>query len=454
MPVDLDLVKKYNRPGPRYTSYPTAPRFSTDVDANDWRSLVQANNQSAERDLSLYFHFPFCDTLCWFCGCTMMVSRRPEPIAEYIDVLFREMEQLAPMLHSDRKVSQMHFGGGTPTHLSPDQLRSVGRQIHQLFTFTDDAEIGCEMDPRGLARDHIKALTELGVNRISLGVQDFDARVQQAINRIHDEALVGQVLDWVRGEGITSINLDLIYGLPHQSTTSFARTIDTILSFQPDRLAVFSYAHVPWMKPHQKLIKEEDLPAPEEKLRMLKYVIETLTDNGYVYIGMDHFARADDELTIAQQEGTLQRNFQGYSTRSGADIYAFGMSAISQLDTAYAQHTKDLNAYREKILKGELPVEKGYVLTEEDRIRRHVIMRLMCDMKLEYARLDSDLGIDSAAHLAEEFERITEFEDDGLLERTPGGMVVTHAGRLFIRNIAMAFDAYLEHMPTGFSKTV
>ncbi len=454
MAVDLDLVKKYNRPGPRYTSYPTAPHFTSEFIAVGWRRLIEANNRVSDRDLSLYFHFPFCDTLCWFCGCNMKVVRRPEPVEEYLEVLFTEMAALAPQLHSDRKVVQMHFGGGTPTHLSPDQIRRVGEHLHQYFTFADDAEMGCEMDPRGLTREHILALTELGINRVSLGIQDFDPVVQKAINRVHDEAMVKQVLDWIREAGISSINLDLIYGLPHQSVNSFRKTIDTVLLFDPNRLAVFSYAHVPWMKPHQKLINEDDLPAPEEKLQMLKYVIETLTENGYVYIGMDHFAKADDELAVAQRAGTLQRNFQGYSTRSGTDIYALGMSSISQLDTAYAQHTKDLKAYRKLVMSGELPVEKGYVLTEEDQIRRHLIMRLMCDMKLDYASLGDELGIDVASHFADEITNLTQFENDNLLHRTAGGFEVTEAGRLFIRNIAMVFDAYLGKSKAGFSKTV
>ena len=454
IPVDIDLVRKYNRPGPRYTSYPTANHFQSGFEGADWRELIERNNQTGERPLSLYIHFPFCDTLCWFCACTMMVSRRREPIDVYLSALFEEIRLLVPLLHSDRRVVQMHFGGGTPTHLSPAQLRRAGEVIYGAFTFDREAEIGCEMDPRGLTRDHLKALRDLGSNRASLGIQDFDPIVQQAVNRTHDEVLVGQVIDWIRAEGFASLNLDLIYGLPYQTTETFAKIVKTVLSFEPDRLAVFSYAHVPWLKPHQKLIRETALPVPEEKLRMLKYVIETLTDSGYVYIGMDHFARYDDELAVAQRQGTLQRNFQGYSTKAGVDTYAMGMSSISQLDTAYVQNVKDLDGYQEAIGRGRLPVCKGYVLSEEDRIRRHVIMRLMCDMGLDFDHLDQELGISTEVYFADELGRLGEFEADGLLERSSRRLRVTDVGRLFIRNIAMTFDAYLDASKTCYSKTV
>ncbi len=452
--VDLDLVRKYNHPGPRYTSYPTAPHFHSEFQETDWLDLIGRNNQVGDRPLSLYFHIPFCDTLCWFCGCTMKVTRKREPVETYLSALGKEIRLLAPHLHSDRKVVQMHFGGGTPSHLDPDQLRKIGELIHDTFTFDPEAEIGCEMDPRGLTRDHLKALHNLGAKRASLGVQDFDPQVQKAINRIHDEALVGQVIDWIRDEGFTSLNLDLIYGLPHQTPETFRRTVETVLSFAPDRLAVFSYAHVPWLKPHQKLIQEAALPSPEEKLQMLKYVIEMLTSNGYVYIGMDHFARYDDELAVAQRQGTLQRNFQGYSTKAGADIYALGMSSISQLDTAYCQNVKDLEEYQKKINSGHLPVLKGYILSEDDQIRRHIIMRVMCDMEMDFARLDDELGISTERYFADELGRLAEFEADGLLERTSRGVHITDIGKLFIRNIAMTFDAHLDASKTRYSKTI
>lgn len=460
--VNLDLIRKYNLPGPRYTSYPTAPHFHSAFGETDWLDLIkesnlidnQNSNKNGRRPLSLYFHFPFCDSLCWFCGCTMQVARRPEPIDAYLTYLSQEIALLSSHLHSERKVVQMHFGGGTPTHLTHKQLRKVGKSIHDAFSFDQEAEIGCEMDPRGLTLDHLKALREIGAKRASLGVQDFNPRVQKAINRIHDEKLVGQVISWIRDEGYTSLNLDLIYGLPFQTTESFSKTVETVLTFAPDRLAIFSYAHVPWLKPHQKLIKESDLPSAEEKLSMLKYVIEKLTNNGYVYIGMDHFARVDDELAVAQRQGTLQRNFQGYSTKAGADIHALGMSAISQLDTAYSQNTKDLAKYKETLKNGFLPVSKGYVLSIDDQIRRHVIMRMMCDMEIDYRQIGDDLGISTENYFADEISRLTEFELDGLLKRTTKGINITDVGRLFIRNIAMTFDAHLEQSRNRYSKTI
>lgn len=452
--VDLDLVRKYDRPGPRYTSYPTAPHFSESFQLVDWEAHIAENNRAPDRPISLYFHLPFCDTLCWFCGCTVVISRRREPITLYVENLLREIELYASRIHPGREVVQIHFGGGTPTHLTPDQIRAVGAKIHESFRVAPDAEISSEMDPRGLTLDHLQALRDAGFNRASLGIQDFNPTVQKAVNRIHDEAMIDGVLSNVRKVGFESINLDLIYGLPHQTVESFRDTIDTVLLFDPDRLAVFSYAHVPWMKPHQKLIKDEDMPEPEEKLKMLKLIVETLTRRGYVYIGMDHFAKKDDELARAQRNGTLQRNFQGYSTRAGADIYAMGMSSISQLPRCYAQHAKDLNEYYEALADNRLPLKKGVVVSEDDHLRRYVIMRLMCDMALDYDALSLELDRDVRSYLSDEIEALTEFEEDGLLEKDDSGFVVSQAGRLMIRNIAMTFDAYLVENNARYSRTV
>ena len=297
-------------------------------------------------------------------------------------------------------------------------------------------------------------MRDVGFNRASVGIQDFDPKVQKAINRVHDAELVGRVLDWIRTAGFNSLNLDLIYGLPHQTIASFEDTLEQIIAFEPDRLAVFSYAHVPWIKTHQKLILPQDMPAPEEKLRILKYIIETLTTRGYDYIGMDHFAKSEDELAVAQREGSLQRNFQGYSTWAGTDIQAFGMSSISQLPRAYAQHTKNLELWHSAVDAGRLPLERGVALSEEDAERRHIIMRLMCDMGMNYAQLSEDLGYDVRDRFRTEFESLDTFEEDGLLSRSESGIEITSVGRLFIRNIAMTFDAYLEQGQERFSQTV
>jgi len=454
MNIDLDLIKKYNRPGPRYTSYPTAPHFSTDVRLADWQTAIDKNNIHGTKDLSLYFHLPFCDTLCWFCGCTMMVTRNRESIDEYLNFLSKEIELSQEAIHSGRKVVQLHYGGGTPTHLSPDQIRHLGSKIHQAFTISDDAEIGCEMDPRELTREHIIALRETGFNRASIGVQDFNPVVQKAVNRINPPEMVRDVVSWICEEGFSSLNLDMIYGLPHQTTKTFSKTLDLILALEPDRLAVFNYAHVPWIKPHQKLINERDLPSPEEKMSMLKLIIERLTSSGYVYIGMDHFARQDDELTMAQIEKTLQRNFQGYSTRAKTDIYALGLSSISQVDGMYAQNFKELPHYYQQLTDGKLPYEKGVKLTADDQVRREVIMRLMCDMELDYPKMSKIIEMDFEKYFGNTLSALSEFEEDGLISQSLQGFTVTDTGRLFIRNIAMIFDTYVGTSNLRYSKTV
>lgn len=452
--VNLDLVKKYAKPGPRYTSYPTAPHFNDSMNPEKWVKEIGKNNQTAARDLSLYFHIPFCDTLCYFCGCTMMVTRNQDKINRYLDYLEKEIILLKNLIHPDKKVIQMHFGGGTPTHLSPDQIRRTGAMINDTFSFAPDTENGCEMDPRELTEDHIIALREIGINRASMGVQDFDPVVQKAVNRVNSRELVVEVVGWIRKHDYESLNLDLIYGLPLQSLKGFEKTLDDILEMDPDRLAVFNYAHVPWMKPHMKLIKEEDLPSPELKLEMLKMIIERLTSSGYVYIGMDHFAKETDEMTIAQKEKSLQRNFQGYSTKLGADIYAMGMSSISQLEDVYAQNVKELPLYYEMLDAGRLPVEKGYIMSRDDHIRRETIMRLMCDLELDFEGMSQNLGVNFKEYFAKDIEGMSVFQDDELLTIGPEKISVTESGRLFIRNIAMEFDAYLEKDKARYSKTI
>ena len=437
--VNLDLVKKYDVPGPRYTSYPPATKFTDTIAWPELAGKISSNNQS-ERDLSLYFHIPFCETLCWFCGCTTVITLNHRQGGIYIDYLEREIAQMAGLLNPRRKVVQLHWGGGSPTFLSPDQIRRLGGIIHKYFTFSDDIEAGVEIDPRRLTRDHIVALREIGFNRASIGVQNFEPKVQETVHRIQPREMTQQVLDWARELGFGSISFDLIYGLPHQTIESFNRTLDIVLEMKPDRLAVFSYAHVPWIKPAQKIL-EQKLPTPEVKLELLKNAIERLTENNrYVYIGMDHFARPDDELAVAQKKKQLQRNFQGYSTRAGADIYAFGMSSISQIPDVYWQNEKELPDYYAALDAGKTPLMRGYFVTDEDKIRRKTIMRVMCDLSLDYAVMSQKLGINFAEHFANELAALAPFEADGLVRRSSSGMEVTDTGRLFIRNIAMCFD--------------
>jgi oxygen-independent coproporphyrinogen III oxidase len=438
--VDLDLVQKYNVAGPRYTSYPPATKFTEAFTAPLLTEKISANNQT-ERDLSIYFHIPFCETLCWFCGCTTAITKNHGESKPYLDYLEREVAQMAARLNPKRKVVQLHWGGGSPTFLSPDEIRRLGEIIRKYFTFSDDIEAGVEIDPRRLTREHIVALREIGFNRASLGVQDFEPKVQEAIHRIQPRDLTQRTLDWARELGFGSVNFDLIYGLPFQTVETFSHTLETVLEMSPDRLAVFSYAHVPWIKPTQKILEQKILPSPEVKLELLKIVIERLTENNrYVYIGMDHFAKPTDEMVTAQRNKTLQRNFQGYSTRGNADIYSFGMSAISQIPDAYWQNEKELPNYFSALDAQKIPLARGYILTDEDKIRRETIMRVMCDLSLDYAAMSQKLRVNFVKHFAIELSRLKNFADDGLIQFSQNGLEVTDTGRLFIRNIAMTFD--------------
>jgi len=453
--VDLDLIRKYNVPGPRYTSYPPATKFTEDVSWQDLAPRIEANNRT-ERDLSIYFHIPFCETLCWFCGCTTVITLNHDKGKDYIDYLAREVAAMAGRLNLERKVVQLHFGGGSPTFLRPDEMRRLGEVIHKHFTFSPEIEASVEVDPRRLTREHLVALKEIGFNRASIGVQDFNPKVQEAVHRIQPREMTQQAIDWMRELGFGSINLDLIYGLPNQTPESFDQTLDIVLEMQPERLAVFSYAHVPWIKPAQKILEQKVLPAPEAKLEMLKLVIEKLTDGGrYVYIGMDHFARPGDELAVAQRNKQLQRNFQGYSTRAGSDIYAFGMSSISQIPDAYWQHERELPKYQEAVDAGRVPLLRAFFVTDEIKIRREVIMTIMCNLSLDFATMSQRCGVKFEQTFASELAALDPFESDGLVKRTPGGFEVTDIGRLFIRNIAMCFDNTLA--PAGekaHSKTI
>jgi oxygen-independent coproporphyrinogen-3 oxidase len=436
----LELVKKYNVAGPRYTSYPPATKFT---EAVTWEQLSEkiTDNNRTSRDLSVYFHIPFCETLCWFCGCTTVITLNHDKGRDYIDYLGREVAKLAPRLNKDRKAVQLHFGGGSPTFLRPDEIRRLGEIIHKHFTFAPDIEASVEVDPRRLTREHLVALREIGFNRASMGVQDFNPKVQEAIHRIQPREMTQQAMDWMRELGFGSINLDLIYGLPFQTPETFNETLDIVLEMQPDRLAVFSYAHVPWIKPAQKILEEKILPPPESKLEVLKLVIERLTaDDQYVYIGMDHFAKPTDELAVAQRSKQLQRNFQGYSTRAGSDIYAFGMSAVSQTPDVYWQNEKELPKYQTAVDAGNVPLHKAYIVSDEDKIRRETIMRTMCDLSLDFAAMSQKFNFNFAQHFEKELASLAPFIADGLVKKTDAGLEVTNSGRLFIRNIAMCFD--------------
>jgi oxygen-independent coproporphyrinogen-3 oxidase len=456
--IDVALLKKYDRPGPRYTSYPTAPLFQPTFTAKDFRNeIVATNTPGTTADLSLYVHIPFCDTLCFFCGCTMLVTRDRKRIDEYMRYLKKEVALVAGLLAPGRKVTQLHWGGGTPTHLSPEQILELASVLRSSFTFAPEAECSVEIDPRELDRRHLEALREAGFDRLSMGVQDFELQVQAAVNRIQPETVSRQVYGWARELGFSSINIDLMYGLPHQTLESFERTVRSVIGYNPDRIAVFNYGHVPWVKPHQKLIHQEDLPSPEAKLDILKMTIELLTANGYEYIGMDHFAKPDDELAQARASHTLYRNFQGYSTKADAELYGFGMSAISHFQHIYAQNAKTLVEYYRALDAGGHATHVGYRMTADDHVRKHVIMRLMCDLELDMRSVERLFGIQFETYFARALDALVPFEKDGLVERTGDRMVIVGPGRLLLRNIAMCFDAYLERLSKEkpiFSRTV
>jgi oxygen-independent coproporphyrinogen-3 oxidase len=454
--VDLEQIKKYNVPGPRYTSYPPAVHFKPELSSSYVIDRIRDNNRTT-RDISLYFHLPFCRSLCWYCGCSTVITRNQSLSETYLEYLQKEMAMISRLTNPARKVAQIHLGGGTPTFLQPNELRRLGDMIRQNFRVAEDSESSVEIDPRRLTLDHMQALHDAGHNRISIGVQDTDPQVQTAINRIQPFEQTQQSVEWARECGFSSIGIDLIYGLPHQSVSSFAQTLERVLTLQPDRLALFSYAHVPWIKPAQKLLKPEAMPTPETKFAIFKLAVETLTENGYAYIGMDHFAKRGDELEVAQREGKLQRNFQGYSTRAGADIYAFGMTSISQTPEVYWQNEKDLGRYCARIDAGELPVANGYVLTNDDQLRRETIMRLMCDMKLDYPAMSRTLGIDFPSYFEREISALQNLESDGLIRSSGHGVNVTPSGRLLIRNIAMCFDPHVASAPSRegvYSRTI
>lgn len=454
--INTDLIKKYDRPGPRYTSYPTAPHFHEGFTHEQYLDEIIRTNHEAQPDLSLYYHLPFCDTLCYFCGCNMIITRNRDRIKQYIKYLKNEIDLLRTYLNSDRKVIQLHWGGGTPTHLDPDEISDLVSFIKQSFDFKENSEEGCEIDPRGLTRAHLEALRNGGFNRISMGVQDFNEKVQKAVNRIQPEDMTRQVVNWVRELGFESINLDLIYGLPFQTVDEFAKTVDTIIDISPDRIAVFNYAHVPWMKKHMALIRPEDIPVPEEKLAILKMTVEKLTSAGYVFIGMDHFAKPEDEMAVALREKKLYRNFQGYSTHAGTDLYGMGITSISQIGQVYAQNIKREKPYFEYLDEGNLPIERGYKLNQDDLLRRDVITKVMCDFELDFDWVEQKYKIDFEKYFAYALSNFGEMIDDGLVTIEKRKLTISEMGRLMIRNVAMNFDGYIERKQdtARYSRTV
>ncbi len=446
----VELVRKYNRPGPRYTSYPTALAFTEEVGAEEL--LVTTEEETGP--LSLYFHLPFCETLCWFCGCNTIITRDYDQVGEYLGHLEREMDLYGEWSAAGRPVEQLHFGGGTPNFFPPARIRELGAALHRRFRFADDAECSVELAPSTLEREHVAAFAEIGMNRASFGIQDTNPEVQKNIHRIQPHAKNRETMGWLREHGFASVNIDLIYGLPGQTVESFRRTLDDVMELEPDRIAVFNYAHVPWIRPAQKILERSGLPDAETRIGLLTSIFESLSGHGFVMIGLDHFARPGDELVRAREERTLQRNFQGYSTRGGREIAAFGVSSISQTTRAYRQNHKDLVSYRAALGAGRLPVARGLLVSREDRLRREAIHRILCDLELDRAAFGEKWGIDFGEFFAHAREPIEELREDGLLEEEGALLRVTPAGRLFLRNIGMALDPNLPAGAGRYSRTV
>ncbi|OIP94009.1 MAG: oxygen-independent coproporphyrinogen III oxidase [Thiomicrospira sp. CG2_30_44_34] len=442
---DEALIKRYNQSGPRYTSYPTAVQFDERFGIADYQAAAARSNQS-DRNLSLYFHIPFCDTVCFFCACNKVWTRDRSKTTPYLSRLYKEIELQSKLFDPSRKVDQLHWGGGTPTFINMDEMRELMTVTRKHFNLHDDdsGEYSIEIDPREASKESVALLRELGFNRMSLGVQDFDPKVQKAVNRIQTQAQTFEVLEGAREAGFLSVNVDLIYGLPHQTESGFMATLDKVLEVAPDRFSIFNYAHMPSMFPTQKKMNEADMPSPDEKLAILHATTNRLLEAGYVYIGMDHFAKPDDELAVAQRNETLYRNFQGYSTHAECDLVGMGATSISLVNNTYAQNYKGLDDYYQAIDAGHLAVFRGVTLSEDDELRRDVITRLISHFHLNFAKVEAQWGIVFKEYFASELQRLTPMVEDGLIELTETDLTVTAAGRLLIRNICMTFDAYLK----------
>ena len=436
---DQALIEKYNYAGPRYTSYPTALEFSEDYTETDFQHAVA---RYPGRPLSLYVHIPFCHRLCYFCGCNKQVTRQRHKADRYLDVLEQEIIQRAPLFRQ-RRVTQLHWGGGTPTFLDRQQVSRLVGLLKQHFNVTDDAEMSIEVDPREMAPDMIDHLRSLGFNRLSMGVQDFNKAVQARVNRVQDEEMIFSLMARAREQGFRSTSIDLIYGLPLQTPDSFAWTLERVVALNPDRLSVFNYAHLPALFAAQRKIKEDELPSARQKLDILQQTIATLTQQGYHYIGMDHFAKPQDELAVAQRDGKLHRNFQGYTTHGDSDLLGLGVSAISMVGDSYAQNQKDLNSWYSSVEQQGNGLWRGVALTRDDCLRRDVIKTLICHFSLDFAATEAQWGICFHDYFAEDLALLKPLIADGLVEQTTTGLEVTGIGRLLVRNICMCFDRYL-----------
>lgn len=457
MSFNRALVEKYDRPGPRYTSYPTAPQFHGAFAADDYRQAARSSNRAPAKPLSVYIHIPFCKSLCYYCACNKIITQKTHRAVEYLDYLKREIAMQAALFEGSRKLTQLHLGGGTPTYLTSEQLSDLMASLREHFNLdeSDDHEFSIEVDPRTISRERIAELRAQGFNRLSFGVQDFDEKVQAAVNRVQSEQQIFDLVQAAREARFKSVSVDLIYGLPLQTVESFDATLGKIIALRPDRIAAYSYAHLPERVRAQRLIRREDMPPPERKLELLELTIRRLTGEGYAYIGMDHFALPDDELTVARARGTLQRNFQGYSTHADCDLIALGVSSISKVGDTYGQNVKELSQYYARLDEGLLPVHKGYRLTDDDRLRREVIGALMCHGRVDYAPLEARHGIRFSEYFAGSLRQLQEQVDDALVELRDDALILLPQGQLMMRSVAMAFDAYLGgEQQERFSRTI
>jgi oxygen-independent coproporphyrinogen-3 oxidase len=456
---DADLIRRYDQSGPRYTSYPTVAQFHAGIYESDYRLWARNSNEDLiPRGLSLYFHIPFCDTVCFYCACTKVVTKNHARAISYLQYLYREIALQAKLFDRDRTVEQLHWGGGTPTFLDDAQIRELMEVTRRNFTLREDdqGEYSIEIDPRSVDRNKLTTLRECGFNRVSLGVQDFNPDIQQAVNRIQGIEITRDAVLVARELGFRSINMDLMYGLPLQTVDTFTQTLRQAIDLGPDRIAVYNYAHLPQRFKPQRRINEVDLPSPDEKLDILQETIQLLTAAGYVYIGMDHFAREDDELAVAQRNSTLQRNFQGYSTHGDCDIIGMGMSSIGRVCDNYSQNARTLETYYQKLDAGTLPLERGIELEPDDLLRREVINRLMCHFHLDIRALETEWRFSFPTHFKSEIAALQEMQKDGLLTLDADYLQILPAGRLLVRNICMVFDRYLHgsNGSTRFSRVI
>lgn len=455
--IDFEKFSKYSKAGPRYTSYPTAVEFREGFGENNFLAHLK-NSNSSNRAISLYFHLPFCRSACYFCGCNVLYTSKDEKKDRYIDYLEKELQILSKSLDFNRKIAQLHFGGGTPTFFDAVQLDRVITLIKNSFpNFEENAEISCEIDPRFLNEDQMKVLHNGGFNRISFGVQDFEEKVQAAVHRLQSFDETRAAVELARKYGVNSINIDLIYGLPYQTLATFKATLEKTISLHPDRFAVFNYAHVPWMKKTMRKLDETTLPPPSEKLKIMKYTMDYMRDHGYKSVGMDHFAKPSDELFKAIETGELHRNFQGYTTKGGSDLIGVGVTSISELDGCYSQNFKDLESYEAAIDAGKLPVHRGVELNDEDKLRKFVIMELMSNFSLDITRVEQTFNINFKEHFSKSIGLLQEYVDADILTISDTKIQANATGELLIRNISMVFDWYFDHSSENknkFSKTI